>query len=64
MGLESSFENPWLTTTVDTVVNWGRKYSLWPYPFGTACCAVEFMGVVGPRYDLSRFGAELVRFSP
>ena len=64
MGLESRLESPWLTTSVDAVINWGRKYSLWPMPFGTACCAIEFMGVVGNRYDVSRFGAELVRFSP
>ncbi|MCK6504955.1 NADH-quinone oxidoreductase subunit B [Myxococcota bacterium] len=64
MGLESRLESPFLTTTVDAVINWGRKYSLWPMPFGTACCAIEFMGVVSNRYDVSRFGAELVRFSP
>ncbi len=51
-------------TRLDEIVAWGRKYSLWPMPFGTACCAIEFMGVVSSEYDLSRFGAELVRFSP
>ncbi len=45
-------------------VNWSRKHSLWPMPFGTACCAIEFMGMVGSSLDLSRFGAEFVRFSP
>jgi NADH-quinone oxidoreductase subunit B len=64
MGLESKVDLPYVTTTLDHVVNWGRKYSLWPLPFGTACCAIEFMGVVSSRYDISRFGAELVRFSP
>jgi NADH-quinone oxidoreductase subunit B len=64
MGIESNFDNHVITTTIDTVINWGRKYSLWPMPFGTACCAIEFMGVVSSRYDVSRFGAELVRFSP
>ena len=53
-----------LTTRLDTVVNWARKNSLWPMPFGTACCAIEFMSVMAPKYDLSRFGAEVVRFSP
>lgn len=53
-----------LTTTVDAAVAWGRKNSLWPMPFGTACCAIEFMGLVSSKFDLSRFGAELVRFSP
>ncbi len=53
-----------LVTRLDAVVNWGRKNSLWPIPFGTACCAIEFMGVVSSVFDLSRFGAEVVRFSP
>jgi len=53
-----------LTTKVEDVLNWSRRYSLWPMPFGTACCAIEFMGAVSSRYDVSRFGAELVRFSP
>jgi NADH-quinone oxidoreductase subunit B len=53
-----------VTTRVDAVVNWGRRNSLWPFPFGTACCGIEFMGVVSSMYDVSRFGAELVRFSP
>ncbi len=54
----------YLTTTVDTMVNWARSNSLWPFPFGTACCAIEFMSMVGSHYDVSRFGAEVVRFSP
>jgi NADH-quinone oxidoreductase subunit B len=53
-----------LTTRLDAVVNWGRKNSLWPMPFGTACCAIEFMSVMASKYDLSRFGAEAMRFSP
>ncbi|HEX5131712.1 MAG TPA: NADH-quinone oxidoreductase subunit NuoB, partial [Candidatus Krumholzibacteria bacterium] len=53
-----------ITTRMDDVVRWGRKNSLWPLPFGTACCAIEFMGVVSSKFDISRFGAELVRFSP
>jgi len=64
MGLESRVDLPVITTSMDEVINWGRKYSLWPMPFGTACCAIEFMGVCSSRYDVSRFGAELVRFSP
>src|SRR3954454_18381470 len=54
----------YLTTTVDTMVNWARGNSLWPLPFGTACCAIEFMSAVSSAYDISRFGAEVVRFSP
>jgi NADH-quinone oxidoreductase subunit B len=53
-----------ILTKLDEMVNWGRKNSLWPLPFGTACCAIEFMGVVSSVFDISRFGAELVRFSP
>ncbi len=49
---------------LEQFVNWSRKHSLWPIPFGTACCAIEFMGMVGSSLDLSRFGAEFVRFSP
>jgi len=64
MGLESQVNSPFLATTLDEVINWGRKNSMWPLPFGTACCAIEFMGVVSGRFDISRFGAELVRFSP
>ncbi len=53
-----------VTTKVDAVVNWGRKYSFFLYPFVTACCGMEFMSAVGPRYDMDRFGAALPRFSP
>src|SRR5207248_4942643 len=52
------------TTTYASLVNWARKSSLWPYPFGTACCAIEFMSVVSSHYDIARFGSEVVRFSP
>ena len=53
-----------LTTTVSSVANWGRKNSLWPMPFGTACCAIEMMGAFSSRFDIARFGAEATRFSP
>jgi len=52
------------TSRLETVVNWSRKYSLFLYPFVTACCGMEFMSTAGPRYDLDRFGAALPRFSP
>lgn len=53
-----------VTTTIDAVINWGREASLWPFVFGTACCAIEFMSTAASRYDISRFGAEVLRFSP
>jgi len=45
-------------------INWARKFSLFQYPFVTACCGMEYMAVWGPRYDIARFGAEFPRFSP
>ena len=58
------WNDSFLTTRVDAVFNWARKYSMWPYPFATACCAMEFMSVWGPRYDIDRFGAAFARPSP
>ncbi len=51
-------------TRLDDLVAWGAKNALWPLPYGTACCGIELMSVMGPKYDLARFGAEVVRFSP
>lgn len=53
-----------LTSRLEDLIAWGRKNALWPLPYGTACCGIELMSVMGPRYDLARFGAEVVRFSP
>ena len=64
MDLKKFFGDTVLTTRVDDLINWGRKYSLWPLPYGTACCAIEFMGAVSGMFDVARFGAEVVRFSP
>jgi NADH-quinone oxidoreductase subunit B len=58
MGLEL------VTTKLEDAANWGRKFSLFTYPFVTACCGMEFMSVAAPKYDLARFGAEFPRFSP
>ena len=64
MGIDRSGRGEWLTTTLDAFVNWARKNSLWPMPFGTACCGIELMAVLASRHDIARFGAEALRFSP
>ncbi len=53
-----------LVTSVDAVVSWARRSSLWPVMFGLACCAIEMIAAANPRYDLARFGAEVFRASP
>ncbi len=67
-GRESSIleqlKNRILLTTVDQMLRWARKNSLWPLPLGLACCAIEMMGAFFARYDMARFGAEVFRFSP
>ncbi len=50
--------------TVSKTLGWARKYSLFQYPFVTACCGMEYMSVAASRYDIARFGAEFPRFSP
>ncbi len=52
------------TTRLDDLLNWAKKYSLFQYPFVTACCAMEYMAMASPRFDMARFGAEAPRFSP
>ena len=53
-----------LTTKLDFVINWARRSSLWPMPFGTACCAIEMMAAAASNFDLARFGMERMSFSP
>jgi NADH-quinone oxidoreductase subunit B len=51
-------------TSFDKVIGLARKNSIWPLPFATSCCGIEFMATMAPHYDLARFGAERVGFSP
>ncbi len=61
---DSKIEGNIIFTKVDAAINWMRKNSLWPMPMGLACCAIELMATGASRYDISRFGAEVMRFSP
>ena len=63
-GGEFSVQPTFLTTKLDAVVNWARASSVWPMPFGTACCAIEMMATAATDYDLARFGMERMSFSP
>ena len=65
MGLEADLPDiPVLTTSVEKVVQWARRSSIWPVTFGLACCAIEMMASTDSRFDLSRFGSEAFRASP
>ena len=65
MGIEAALPvDNILTTQLQHVVNWARRSSLWPMPFATACCGIELMATACSRFDLARFGAEVMRFSP
>ncbi|HIC56323.1 MAG TPA: NADH-quinone oxidoreductase subunit B, partial [Acidobacteria bacterium] len=65
MGLiDHSFEDNFITTNLDRVLNWARQSSLWPMGFGLACCAIEMIATSTSRYDIARFGAEVFRASP
>ena len=65
MGLiDHKFEDNFITTSIDRVLNWARESSIWPMGFGLACCAIEMMSTGAGQYDLSRWGMELFRGSP
>src|SRR6476620_7355467 len=61
---DSKVEGNVIITKVDAAMNWMRKNSLWPMPMGLACCAIELMAAGASRFDIARFGAEVMRFSP
>ena len=64
MGLEEKLPNGILLASLEGLVNWSRKNSMWPATFGLACCAIEMMSIVGARVDVARFGFEAFRASP
>lgn len=64
IGYNSKIEGDVIVTRVDAALNWFRKNSLWPMPMGLACCAIELMAAGASRFDISRFGSEVMRFSP
>src|SRR5271166_4404084 len=61
---DSKIEGNVIFTRLDAAINWMRKNSLWPMPMGLACCAIELMAAGASRFDIARFGAEVMRFSP
>jgi len=61
---DSKIEGDVIISRLDAVINWIRTNSMWPMPMGLACCAIELMGVAASRFDIARFGAEVMRFSP
>lgn len=64
MGIDSLQRDGFLTTSLDAAISWARKNSLWPMPMGISCCAIEMMATASPRFDISRFGSEVMRFTP
>ena len=64
MGLEEKIPDSIILTTLDSMVNWARKRSMWPLGFGLACCAIEMISTFASHFDLSRYGMEVLRPSP
>lgn len=60
----SKIEGDVVVSRLDSAINWIRTNSMWPMPMGLACCAIELMAVAAARFDIARFGAEVMRFSP
>jgi NADH-quinone oxidoreductase subunit B len=64
LAYNSKIEGEVVVSRLDAVINWIRSNSIWPMPMGLACCGIELMAVGGARFDIARFGAEVMRFSP
>jgi NADH-quinone oxidoreductase subunit B len=64
IGYDSKIEGEVIVSRLDAVLNWFRKNSMWPMPMGLACCAIELMASGASRFDIARFGSEVMRFSP
>jgi NADH-quinone oxidoreductase subunit B len=64
LAYNSKVEGEAIVTRADAVINWIRTNSMWPMPMGLACCAIELMATASSRFDIARFGAEVMRFSP
>lgn len=64
LAYNTKIEGDIVVTQADAVINWLRSSSVWPMPMGLACCAIELMAVGASRFDIARFGAEVMRFSP
>jgi NADH-quinone oxidoreductase subunit B len=65
MGIEARLkQDGFFTSTVDAVAAWARKNSVWPMPMGISCCAIEMMAVGDTKFDIARFGSEVMRFTP
>lgn len=61
---DSKIEGNVIVSKADAVINWVREHSVWPMPMGLACCAIELMAAASAKFDISRFGMEVMRFSP
>jgi NADH-quinone oxidoreductase subunit B len=65
MGLDEQLQKDgFITTSIDAVIKWAQNSSVWPFPLGISCCAIEMMAAASPRFDLARFGSEVFRMTP
>lgn len=65
MGLEAKLQTDgYIATKIDAVIAWARRSSVWPMPLGISCCAIEMIASADPKFDISRFGSEVMRFTP